>query len=596
MLKDQLEKPKFNFSPRENKANSINWNEWNQKSLDLAKSQNKLILLSISATWCHWCHVMDETTFSHKPVIDFINQNFIPIRVDTDKRPDINRKYNMGGWPTVAILNHDGVLLTGGTYIPPERFLTHLQGMQNYYTNKRKEFDSKIEKRKNSLKSIYTLKTVSRKFSDEVLEYEYSLTKKAYDNLYGGFGIEPKFPMENLLEFILFYYCRTNDNDSLSMLTKTLKNMLEGGIFDQTDGGFFRYSTTRDWSIPHYEKMLEDNSLLLKIILQSYNVTKNSKLKDNATRIINYIKSELYDNKKGVFYSSQDALEDYYRLPPDKRKKSKKPSVDKTIFTDKNALSIDSFIYSGLVLDDDTYIQMIIKTYDFFKKIFDINNGFYHYYTDKPELLGILADNLNMMNASINLYQTTVDDKYLDMAEKIASIIIRNFFDKEKGGFFEDVVNNGINNNSDNKDIVSNSKVVISLMMLDAIKEKDSYKKIVSKTLQYFSKSYKDYDLFASTYAIALDLFINGPFKIDVVGCNIDKKTIDFYKKVLKVYVPNKVVKYFDVVKDTALLDLKGYSPLKYPAAYVCVRQKCLEPIVDENTIEDKIRKASKSF
>lgn len=588
----------FRFSPRDNKAKNINWNEWSEKAFNTAKKQDKLILLSISATWCHWCHVMDETTFSHEPVINFINQNFIPVRVDTDMRPDINRRYNMGGWPTVAILNYDGVLLSGGTYIPPEKFLTFLEEIHSYYKNNRDEIEVKIRENKNKAKPIFTLKTISKGLVCDAIKYVYENIVKTYDKLYGGFGIEPKFPMSEALEFLLFYYSKTGDDNASLMLSKTLTNMLEGGIFDQTDGGFFRYSTTRDWSIPHYEKMLEDNSVLLKILLEAYNVIKNDKFKDGASRIISYMKSELYDNKNSVFYGSQDAEVDFYRLPPDKRRKTKKPPVDKTLYTDKNALAAMGFLYSGLVLDDNSYLQMIISLINFFNKIFDDDYGFYHYYAQKPELLGILNDNINMLNALLDLYEITVDENYLDKASKIATIIVNKFFDNNKGGFFEDIVNDKTlkNINKDEKDILTNSRTALALMRLDGILERDDHKKEISKTLKLFSKLYEKYGIYASTYAVAMDFYMNGPLYIDVVGRKDDDKTNSFYKKVLKTYAPNKIVKYIDVVDDASKLDLKGYSPLKYPAAYICIGEKCIDPVVDEEEIEDAIRISSKIF
>src|SRR5512146_3485866 len=125
----------FHFSPRENRANEINWNEWNESTFAEAQRADKPILLGISAVWCHWCHVMDETTYSDPEVIRIVNERFVPVRVDTDERPDVNRRYNLGGWPTTAFLSPEGELLTGGTYMPPDQMRSYLKQVGDAYKN-----------------------------------------------------------------------------------------------------------------------------------------------------------------------------------------------------------------------------------------------------------------------------------------------------------------------------------------------------------------------------------------------------------------------------------------------------------------------------
>lgn len=598
MIIKQKEKPSFRFSPRKNSADKINWNEWSNEAFMKAKEQNKLILLSISAIWCHWCHVMDETTFSYEPVIKLLNDDFIPVRVDSEMRPDINRRYNMGGWPTVAVLDHEGTFLAGGTFIPPERFLEFLKEISEHYKRRHVQNQKKLKEIQNKIKKVHTFKTLSKDLNTDVFKYIYENAVKSYDMLYGGFGIDPKFPMSELLEFLIFYHLRTGNDNALSMLSKTLTNMCEGGIFDQTEGGFFRYSTARDWSIPHYEKMLEDNSVLLKILLEVYSITKNEKYKESAQKIIDYMMTNLYDEKGGYFYGSQDADEEYYRLPPDKRKKAKKPKIDMTIYVDKNALAVEAFLYASLIFDNDKYRQIGVKIMDFLLKMFDENQGMYHYYKSSPQLTGILADNVNMLFALTYIYQYTTDSKYLDFAQKVASILESKFFDDEKGGFYDDLPEDEIlkKNFPAEKEILTNSRAVLAMLSLDSLKDKSDYEKAASKTLKYFSKHYKDYGLLASTYASAVDFYINGTTHIDIVGKKDNSKSIEMYKKALEIYAPNKTVNFLDIAEDRAKIDIKGYSLIKYPAAYICIGAKCLEPVTEADKLADALKTASKIF
>src|SRR5579875_3527969 len=223
----------LHFSPRPNRAHEIAWRPWEAATFAQAQAEDKPILLAISAVWCHWCHVMDETSYSDPEVIETINERFIPIRVDNDRRPDVNARYNMGGWPTTAILTPEGDPITGGTYIPPSQLKRTLDQVAELY------------------------KTHKAEIAD------------GFDPEYGGFGYEPKFPQTDALELLLLEYRRSRalgspDERLYNMLAKTALGMARGGMYDHVEGGFFRYSTTRDWSVPHFEKMAEDHGGLLR--------------------------------------------------------------------------------------------------------------------------------------------------------------------------------------------------------------------------------------------------------------------------------------------------------------------------------------------
>ena len=138
-------RPHFRFSPRPNRAREIHWQEWGPHAFEETRSLDKPILLSLSAVWCHWCHVMDETTYSDEAVIQYINDRFVPVRVDNDQRPDINLRYNMGGWPTTAFLTPDGDILTGATYLPPERMRELLPQLASYYQGNRAQIQERIQ-------------------------------------------------------------------------------------------------------------------------------------------------------------------------------------------------------------------------------------------------------------------------------------------------------------------------------------------------------------------------------------------------------------------------------------------------------------------
>ncbi|MBV8424567.1 MAG: thioredoxin domain-containing protein, partial [Candidatus Eremiobacteraeota bacterium] len=258
------------FSPRPNRAAEIGWMDWGRDAFARAKETDRPILLGISAVWCHWCHVMDETTYSDQRVIDLIRDRYVPIRIDNDQHPDINARYNMGGWPTTAFLSPSGEILTGATYVAPDDFARVLEHVAAIWQDKKERAD--IERRLHGREATRDGNTPSPNGTSidphAVTSIAATITA-GYDQEYGGFGDAPKFPQADALRFLLLLYRRDRAHDKADerlyeILARTALAMARGGMYDHVEGGFFRYSTTRDWSVPHFEKMAEDHAGLLR--------------------------------------------------------------------------------------------------------------------------------------------------------------------------------------------------------------------------------------------------------------------------------------------------------------------------------------------
>ncbi|MGA7910789.1 MAG: DUF255 domain-containing protein, partial [Candidatus Dormiibacterota bacterium] len=290
----------FHFSPRSNRAAEIRWQPWSAGAFDLARRTGRPILLSISAVWCHWCHVMDETSYSHPGVIDLINREYVPIRVDNDVRPDINQRYNMGGWPTTAFLTPSGDILTGATYMPPDQMADALARVAAYYHANQAEIASKaLEGRKRAAMGVArSAGELDSTAVDAVLE----AVRSAYDPQYGGFGSAPKFPQTEAILLLLEQSQLRGDSALGQMASNTLERMAVGGTYDHVGGGFFRYSTTQDWTVPHFEKMLEDHAGLV----DSLALAGMSGVLDTTT---GYLDRVLRDPESGLYAGSQDADE-----------------------------------------------------------------------------------------------------------------------------------------------------------------------------------------------------------------------------------------------------------------------------------------------
>ena len=237
----------------QNHSTLVEWREWGEDAFRDALEQDKPILLDIGAVWCHWCHVMDTGiagdpvhtgTYSRPDIAELINSRYIPIKVDNDRRPDINARYNMGGWPTTAFLTPAGDTLYGETYVPPDRMLGLLQHIADYYADSKDEIASRLaehaaETKAASFDDAVTSGDSNKALTDEIAATIASALKSMFDSEFGGFGNQPKFPHTDVLEFAVRRAVQTGDADIRLIVEKTLTAMAGGGMYDRFAGGFF---------------------------------------------------------------------------------------------------------------------------------------------------------------------------------------------------------------------------------------------------------------------------------------------------------------------------------------------------------------------
>jgi len=295
--------------------NPVNWYGWNNETLELAKKENKIILVSIGYSACHWCHVMEHESFENEEVAAIMNQHFINVKVDREERPDIDMVYmgavqlmtGQGGWPLNCFALPDGRPVYGGTYFPKNQWVNVLTNIANLYkTNPEKVFEY-AENLTEGLLNLENPKEHSETlFEMDSLRKSVNKWKQVFDEENGGPNRSPKFPLPNNYLFLLQYnYFETNSSIKKHIDT-TLTKMAYGGIYDQIGGGFARYSTDMIWKVPHFEKMLYDNAQLINLYTQAYKQTPNELYKDIVYETIAFIKRELCNAEFG-FYSALDA-------------------------------------------------------------------------------------------------------------------------------------------------------------------------------------------------------------------------------------------------------------------------------------------------
>jgi len=296
--------------------NPVDWHPWNEETLAKAQKEDKLLLISIGYSACHWCHVMEHESFEDEEVAKIMNENFICIKVDREERPDVDQIYmtavqlmqQRGGWPLNCIALPDGRPFWGGTYFRKNEWKKQILGLANAYQNNREKVLEYAEKLSKGIQQVEMVvkNTEEENFSWKDINNMVSTWAERFDNSEGGSNGAPKFPMPNAYSFLLKYAHLSDNKEVLDHIELTLNKMAFGGIYDQIGGGFARYSTDRSWKAPHFEKMLYDNGQLVSLYSDAYLKFQNPLYKDVVFESLEFAERELLD-ETGAFYSALDA-------------------------------------------------------------------------------------------------------------------------------------------------------------------------------------------------------------------------------------------------------------------------------------------------
>jgi len=299
--------------------NPVNWYPWGDEALTKAKIENKMIIISIGYSSCHWCHVMKRECFEDASVAELMNKNFVCIKVDREERPDIDQIYmnasylihGSGGWPLNALALPDGKPFFAGTYFTKDQWISILNYFIEVYQNTPEKLRMQAENLTNHICLIENIPLASEPKQCTIAEMNriFDHMKKGIDFDKGGIKGSPKFPMPQVWEFLMYYYYVSNNNEALRAVNVTLQNMAFGGIYDHLGGGFARYSTDADWRVPHFEKMLYDNAQLVSLYCKAYQLTQNILCKNVVYETLAFIRNEMTSPENG-FYSAFDAESD----------------------------------------------------------------------------------------------------------------------------------------------------------------------------------------------------------------------------------------------------------------------------------------------
>jgi uncharacterized protein YyaL (SSP411 family) len=303
---------------RQHAYNPVDWYPWCEEAFEKAKREDKPIFLSIGYSTCHWCHVMEKESFEDEEIARILNENFVPIKVDREERPDIDSVYmavcqmmtGSGGWPLTVVMTPEKEPFFAGTYFPKESRYGR-PGLKEILLALARAWKENRERIREVAESVVrALREEERggsgDLNDSLIPRAFGELLSSFDEEFGGFGSAPKFPVPHNLLFLMRYYRRTNNRKALDMVRVTLTRMRMGGVWDHVGFGFHRYSTDRYWKLPHFEKMLYDNALLLYTYAEAYKLTGENLFRRTAEQIAEYLLRDMRSGE-GAFFSAEDA-------------------------------------------------------------------------------------------------------------------------------------------------------------------------------------------------------------------------------------------------------------------------------------------------
>lgn len=566
----------------------ITWYEWHDESFELAETLELPILLYITAPWCEPCHLMEDTTLSDPEVVLVINDDYIPIMVDADKRPDVDNRYNRGGWPTTAFLNAAGEVLESHNFLTKEQMMMTLQRIKARFAGQEVVAGPTIAARPGVLWAEGEERPDAvGELDPELVESVVQGVVEAHDSERGGFGSAPKFHHADVLEFALAIGHRTGDLALMALVHRSLDAMSEGGLYDAVAGGFFRYSTTGDWAVPHYEKMLGDQAQLLGLYLRGYQATGRQDYLTTARGVLRYLDSTLWDRDRGYFYGSQEADPEYYALDAQGRSGREMPYVDKTIYTERNAAVASAYLLASAVLNDPRYADLAIRALEFiWLKCYEEGQGMVHYFDNQPHLPGLLVDQVSMAQAWLDAYEHFGREVYLQRAQTLMRFADNALRDQD-GRYFDTPSTPGAVGRLRRRERpfpenVAAAEVHLRLYRLTGLEE---YRRASQRTLESLVPGYRDLGIEAARFALVVDKFLRRPLLVTVVGENEDPARAELLRAARRAYAGNKTIQAVDPVWEQSRLARLGYPAEPAPAAYVCLGTLCARPTANPDEL-----------
>ncbi len=671
--------------------NPVDWYPWGEEAFAKARELNRPIFLSIGYSTCHWCHVMAHESFENEAIAALLNTYFICIKIDREERPDIDKIYmsaaqaltGQGGWPLSVFLTPDLKPFYAGTYFPPESkygrpgFPDILESVHTAWNEKRDQILVSADRITGSIRSNALLAEGEENLGEGILAKGAEQFAEMFDEKYAGFGNEPKFPRPIVYSFLFRHYHRTGDKKSLDMALRTLESMANGGLHDHLGGGFHRYSTDREWQVPHFEKMLYDQAQLAISYLEAYQITGEKNHAQTARDTLDYVLRNL-SSPEGGFYSAEDAdsptpedptkksegafylwhmkeidslldgktaalfkfryniipagnifydphgefgdnniihihksleetaakfkisvedaeksLEEAKLILLKKRNKRPRSHLDDKVITSWNGLMISGFAHGGTILSEKRYLEAAKKAADFLLSTLrdPITNTLLRRYRDgNAGLEAHLDDYAFLVQGLLDLYEASLDMKWLQSAMDLTKRQIELFWDAENGGFFDTSTTDSnrilrLKSDYEGAKPSGNSVAALNLLRMAEMLDKDDWRDMGRNTVNSMGRLLKRSPGGLPQLLVAHNFTLTKPRQIIIAGDFEEPATKAMLHEVYSRFLPQsillhtdggegqkKLAEYLPFIKNIKQIDGK-------PTAYVCQDYTCSLPV-----------------
>ncbi len=551
----------------------MQWHDWDERAFARARESARPVLLLLSASWCRWCRELEREVLEDERVRALIAQRFVPVRVDKDRRPDIDARYTKGGWPTLAYLDDSGEQIAADTYLEVDQLLRRLRVVSDYYAENRdairrrlaEEADRRIAEEEASRSS-----SDAAQVGRDLVDWVTGTLLDTADPVHGGWGSPQKFPHPDAIDFALIRWSQTGDESLRQLVLRTLRHMERGEIHDVVEGGFYRYATAPDWSAPHFEKMLDSNAQRLVAYLEAHQALGADSFRATAEGILRFLHEVLLDEETGAFRGSQDADPGYaHKRTIAARREHGAPACDTTIFANWNALAVSALFRAGAVLQEDRYREQARRTLTFLlEELFDPREGVYHYWDGSFHLPGLLTDQAYVLRALTDAVQYTGDNRYLETACSLADLAL-DTMRSETGAFYDTRYDPGARGilRQRNRSLLENAVMAEALLQLSFLTREERYAEVARGALASFASDYKRYGHFVAGYARAVELALRPPVHVTILGDPAAADTRELLAAAWRPFFASRVVQVIDPHVDVGLLERSGLPAGDRPGA-----------------------------
>ena len=415
---------------------SVAWLPWGAAAFARARAERTPVLLHLGAAWCRWSAEMCRTTYRDPAVCRLVERAFVPVRVDADRRPDISERYHLGGWPTTAFLTPAGRLLGGETYVDAARMSALLERVAEAFARRHDELDPLDP----SLPPPPPGRAPEPPDSgpDHGRWLERQLLAR-FDPRHGGFGAAPKHVHAAAVRFALRRSTATG-GPLREVASRTLDAIGWSGLYDDVGGGVFRYCAAHDWTAPHVEKLLGVNAGVLDLLLEGWLALGEPRYRERAVHLVRYVIGTLADREAGGFFASQYADDAYYAAPAAERGRLAGPPVDRSVYAAGTARMAAALLRAAEVFGDSSLVEFAADSLERVAgETYERGGGIAHA-VDGEIARGLLADQVAVSDALLDLYGATDRDVYLDLAQELMRFCLRALWDARRDGFVDRVV------------------------------------------------------------------------------------------------------------------------------------------------------------